>query len=101
MILDTLGLGHVSQTTDSRSNGGSGGSQNRVGTTSDGLVTGLAVPDTSGQSVDSTLTAEGAVVLCVLLDFQLFGLSPQRGTISDTKLSGDSDLFRSLGPVWS
>lgn len=93
-----LSLSHVSQTTNGRSDGGSGSSGNGVSTTGNSLAAGLAVPDTSSVSLHSSLTAERAVVLGVLLDLHLLGLSSQGRTISDTELTGDSDLLCSLSP---
>lgn len=94
-----LGLGQVSQTTDGGSDGGSSSSGNGVSTTSNGLLAGLAVPDTSSTSLNGSLTTERAVVLGVLLDFHLLGLSSQGRTISDTKLTSDTDLLSSFSPV--
>jgi hypothetical protein len=93
-----LSLSHVSQTTNGRSDGGSGSGGNGVSTTGNSLAAGLAVPDTSSVSLHSSLTAERAVVLGVLLDLHLLGLSSQGRTISDTELTGDSDLLCSLSP---
>lgn len=93
-----LSLSHVSQTTNGRSDGGSGSSGNGVSTTGNSLAAGLAVPDTSSVSLHGSLTAERAVVLSVLLDLHLLGLSSQGRTISDTELTGDSDLLCSLSP---
>lgn len=43
------------------------------------------------------LSAEGAGVLGVLRDFDLLDHLPQRGTISGTIFTNDSDLLRTLG----
>lgn len=56
-----------------------------VGTTSNSLVAGLAVPDTDGVTLDSGLSAEGAGVSGVLADFHLLHLLAQGGTV--TKIS--------------
>lgn len=48
--------------------------------------------------MNGSLTTEGTVVLGVLLDLHLLGLSSQRRTISDTELTSDSDLLSSLSP---
>lgn len=96
--LGYLSLSQVSQTTDGRSDGGSGGGGHSVSTTSHGLVAGLALPDTSGGSLGSSLTTERAVVLGVLLDLHLLGLSSQRRTVSHTELTGDADLLSSFSP---
>lgn len=98
IITKHLGLSHVSQTTDGRSDSGSSSSRNSVSTTSNGLLTRLAVPDTSSVSLNRSLTAERTVVLGVLLNFQLLGLSSQGRTVSDTELTSDSDLLSSLSP---
>lgn len=95
---DNLSLSHVSQTTDGRSDSGGSSSGDSVSTTGNGLVTGLASPDTSSSSLDGSLTAERAVVLGVLLHLQLLGLSSQRRTVSDTELTCDTDLLSSLSP---
>lgn len=96
--LGYLSLSQVSQTTDGRSDGGSGGGGHSVSTTSNGLVAGLALPDTSGGSLGGSLTTERAVVLGVLLHLHLLGLSSQRRTVSHTELTGDADLLSSLSP---
>lgn len=94
-----LGLGQLSQTTDGRSDSGSGGSGNGVSTASNSLLARLTVPDAGGVSLHGSLTAERAVVLGVLLHLHLFGLSSQRRTVSDTELTGDTNLLSSLSPV--
>lgn len=53
-----------------------------VGSSSDGLVAGLAVPDSGRVSLDGGLAAESADVLGVLGDFHLLHLLSERGTIS-------------------
>lgn len=93
-----LYLGHVSQTTDGRSDSSGSSSGNSVSTTSNSFTASLTSPDTSSTSLNGSLTTEGAIVLGVLLDFQLLGLSSQRRTVSDTKLTGDSYLLSSLSP---
>lgn len=95
----SLGLSHLSQSSDggSDSSGSSGG--DRVSTTGNGLVTGMTVPDTGRFSLDGLLTTERAVVSGVLLDLQLLGLTTKGGTVTDTKLTSDTDLFSSLSPV--
>ena len=91
-----LSLSHVSQTTDGRSDSGSSSGGDSVSTTSNGLVARLTVPDTGSTSLNGSLTTERAIVLGVLLDFQLLGLSSQGRTISDTELTSDTDLLSSL-----
>ena len=59
-----------------------GNARDGVGTTSDGALAGLAVPDTHGVSSDGGLAAEGAGVLGVLGDFHLLHLLSQRGTVT-------------------
>ena len=67
-----------------------------VSTTSHGLLTTLALPDTNGSTLDSILTTEGTGVGGVLSDFHLlYGLS-ERGTITGTVFTGDSDLLSAL-----
>lgn len=59
------------------------------------------MPDASSSSLGGSLAAERAVVLGVLLNLQLLGLSSQRRTVSDTKLTSDTDLLSSLRPAVS
>ena len=94
-----LSLSHLSQSSDSRSDGRSSSGGHSVGTTSDSLSAGSASPDTDSTSLDRLLTTEGAVVSSVLLDLKLLNLSSQRRTVSDTVLTGDTNLLSSLGPV--
>lgn len=100
-VKDFLSLGHFSQSSDGRSDSGGSSGGHSVSTTSDGLLTGSTSPDTSSTSLNSFLTTEGTVVSGVLLDFQLLDLSSQRGTVTDTVLTCDTDLFSSLSPVCS
>lgn len=53
-----------------------------VGTTGDGLVAALALPDTNSLALDGVLAAEGADVAGVLGDFHLLHLLTQGGTVS-------------------
>lgn len=53
-----------------------------VGTTGDGLVAALALPDTNSLALDGVLSAEGADVAGVLGDFHLLHLLTQGGTVS-------------------
>ena len=52
------------------------------GTTSNGLVAGLAVPDSDSLALDGVLSAEGAGVTGVLGDFHLLHLLTQGSTVS-------------------
>lgn len=65
-----------------------------VGTTSNSLLAGLAVPDTDGVTLDGDLSAECAGVLGVLCDFHLLHLLTERSTVS---VVGDPSA--SIGPV--
>lgn len=56
--------------------------RNGVGTTGDGLVATLALPDTNSLALDGVLAAEGADVAGVLGDFHLLHLLTQGGTVS-------------------
>lgn len=94
-----LSLGHFSQSSDGRSDSGGGSGGNGVSATGNSLLTGSTGPDTGSTSLDGLLTAEGAVVFGVLLDFQLLDLSSQGGTVTDTVLTCDTDLLSSLSPV--
>jgi len=70
-----------------------------VSTTGHGLLTTLALPDTNGSTLDSILTTEGTGVGGVLSDFHLlYGLS-ERGTITGTVFTGDSDYKHSLALI--
>ena len=53
-----------------------------VGSSSNGLLARLAVPDSGGVTLDSGLSAEGACVLGVLGDFHLLDLLTERGTVT-------------------
>lgn len=53
-----------------------------VGTTGDGLVAALALPDTNSLALHGVLSAEGADVTGVLRNFGLLDLLTQRGTVS-------------------
>lgn len=53
-----------------------------VGTTGDGLLATLALPDTNSLALDGVLTAEGADVAGVLGHFHLLHLLTQGGTVS-------------------
>lgn len=93
-----LGLSELSQSSDGGSDGVGGSSGDGVSATGNGLLAGGTSPDTNGTSSNGGLSAEGAVVSGVLLDFQLLTLSSQRRTVSDTVLTGDSNLLSSLSP---
>jgi len=56
--------------------------RNGVGTTGNGLVATAALPDTNSLALDGVLSAEGADVAGVLLDFHLLHLLTQGGTVS-------------------
>jgi hypothetical protein len=65
-----------------------------VSTTGHDLSTTLALPDTNGGTLDGVLTTESTGVLGMLGDFHLlYGLS-ERGTITSTIFTGDSDYFK-------
>ena len=53
-----------------------------VGSSSNGLVARLAVPDSNGVSLDCGLSAECADVFGVLGDFHLLDLLSEGGTVS-------------------
>lgn len=56
--------------------------RDRVGTTGDSLVATATFPDTNSLALDGVLSAEGADVAGVLLDFHLLHLLTQGGTVS-------------------
>jgi hypothetical protein len=73
-----------------------------VGTTSNGLLATLALPDTNSLALDGVLSAEGADVAGVLRHFHLLHLLTQGGTVSIgepsvNKMSSRS-FFRRLNP---
>lgn len=57
-----------------------------VGTSSNGLAARLAVPDSSGVTLDRDLSAEGACVAGVLGDFDLLDLLTERSTVTEGKM---------------
>jgi hypothetical protein len=54
-----------------------------VSSSGNGLVAGLAVPDTDGVSLDGGLSAEGADISGVLGDFHLLDLLTEGRTVSE------------------
>jgi hypothetical protein len=82
-----------------------------VGTTGDGLVAALALPDTNSLALHGVLSAEGADVTGVLRNFGLLDLLTQRGTVSVEKKgfwsisrtfdSGSPILVRCFTVVWA
>lgn len=65
-----------------RREGGGKHIRDNPGTSGNGLLARLALPDTDGCALDGGLSAESASVAGVLGDFHLLDLLPQRGTIS-------------------
>lgn len=61
---------------------GAGHLRDSVSSASNGLVAALALPDTNSLALDGFLSAEGADVAGVLLDFHLLHLLTQGGTVS-------------------
>lgn len=80
----------------SRSDSGSSRGAEGPSTTGHDLLAGAALPDADGLALDRVLAAEGASVLGVLRDFDLLDLTTQRGTVTGTVLSGDSNLDSAL-----
>lgn len=76
--------------------GSSGGGEGPCAT-SDGLVAGLALPDTNSLALDRVLAAKSASVTAVLRDFDLLDLTTQRATVTGTVLAGNADLDCALG----
>lgn len=64
-----------------------------VGTTGDGLLARLAVPDTGRVTLDGVLAAEGAGVAGVLRDFDLLHLLTEGGTIAGVLVSRCSQIM--------
>lgn len=67
------------------------------GTTGEGLVAALAVPNAHSTPLHRILAAEGAGVAGVLRDFHLLDLLPQGGAIASAVLAGHTNLLRALG----
>ena len=67
-----------------------------ISTSSVLLSASLAEPDADGRSLHASLSAELAGVLGVLRDLHLLHLLTERGTITGSVLSDDSNLLRSL-----
>ena len=67
-----------------------------ISTSCDFLIGSIAFPDTTGNSLDTVLTAEWRHVGSVLTDLELLHDLSEGGTISSSVLSADSDLSRSL-----
>lgn len=64
---------------------------------SDLLLASTARPDSSGLSSDGVLSAERASVGGMGRDLESLGDLSERGTITGTVLTGDTDLLGSLG----
>jgi len=79
-----------------RSDGGSSRGAEGPSTTSHDLLAGTALPDADGLALDRVLAAESASVLGVLRDFDLLDLATERGTVTGTVLSGNSNLDSAL-----
>lgn len=67
--------------------------RNSVGTTGNGLVATATLPDTNSLALDGVLSAEGADVAGVLLDFHLLHLLTQGGTVSIIEDIGLTIIF--------
>jgi len=72
-----------------------------VSSSGDGLLAGLAVPDTSRVALDGSLSAESAGVSGVLGDFHLLHLLTQGSTVTESNVSEHSSpasrrIFRRL-----
>ena len=66
-------------------------------TTSHGLMTALALPDSDSGTLDVVLTAESACISGVLGDFHLLDLLTQGSTVTRAILSDNADLLCTLG----
>jgi hypothetical protein len=66
------------------------------GTTGNGLLARLALPDSDSSALDGVLSAEGAGVAGVLGDFHLLDLLTERGTVSVRDVSLASVSSRSV-----
>lgn len=92
-ILLYLQSSHLSETTDGWSDSGSSSSAQWISATSNWLLACTASPDTDNGTSDGILTAEWAVILGVLGDFNLLDLLTEWGTITSTILTNNSDLL--------
>src|SRR5262245_58261747 len=90
-----LSGGHLAKTTDGRADGNSGGGGRGVGTAGDHTLATGAGPDADISTLNRILTAELAGVLGVLRDFSLADGLSQRGTITSSVLSDDTDFLGS------
>ena len=86
----------LTETSDSTSNGDGTSGVQAISTSSVLLSASLAEPDADGRSLHASLSAELAGVLGVLRDLHLLHLLTERGTITGSVLSDDSNLLRSL-----
>ena len=71
--------------------------RNGVSTTGQGLLTTLTLPDTNSSTLDSVLTTESTGVSSVLSDFHLLYSLSERGTITSTVFTSDSDYIQMIG----
>ena len=70
--------------------------RNDISASGNGLLARLAVPDSDRVASNSGLSAERADVSCVLCDFHLLDLLTERGTITDTVFTNNSDFLSTL-----
>lgn len=79
-----------------RSDSGSSRGAEGPSTAGHDLLAGAALPDADSLALDRVLAAESAGVLGVLRDLDLLDLTTERGTVTGTVLSGDSNLDSAL-----
>lgn len=93
--LDGLSL-HCAKTLDGTTDSDGRRGVEHVSTSSNGLLAGLALPDSGRLPLDVGLSAEGARVLAVLSDFDLLHELTEGSSVADSVLSGNSNLLRAF-----
>ena len=67
-----------------------------VSTTSQGLFTALTLPDANSCTLNGVFTTKSTGVGGMLSDFHLFDSLSERGTVTGTIFTGDSDFLCTL-----
>jgi hypothetical protein len=90
-------LGLLAETADGGADGVAVGGAKGVSTAGNGLLAGVATPDSDGLTLEGELSAEGAEVLALLGDEELLGALTGVGTVTGTVLSHNAHLLGALG----
>jgi len=90
-------ISDFTKTTNVAANGDSSSSAHRPSSSSNGFSTSTTRPNSNRRALYAVLTAKCARETCVLRNFQLLGHFPQRGTISGSVFTSDSDFLSALG----